>query len=382
MQGIRPLSMMSTSPSTVNVGSRIRYARDLLGMNQEELKVRLGFNDRQTVSDIETGKRSVKTEELLLLSEALDRDVEFFLDPFNVAAEAQYSWRADPHLPGDELDRFEAQASGWIGMLRWLREQQPRGNNPLKFSLRLTAQSSFDQAQRSAEELVERLQLGPIPSERLADCLERELDIPVLFVETGAHLPAGYISGAACELGNLGVILINRRESRTRRSFDLAHELFHTLTWESMRPDRRESNSAEDRQGARRIEQLANAFAAALLMPQVAIDALADPQRLRDVDHLAGLARQLGVTVGALGWRLYNLKRIDGPTRSKLAQCKPVDSEHATPLQFSASFVTMLHGALESGRLSARKAAKTLGMPLSVLVALFASYQLPAPYEL
>lgn len=34
-------------------------------------------------------------------------------DPFNVVAEAQYSWRVSDELPGAELNRFEAKANGW-----------------------------------------------------------------------------------------------------------------------------------------------------------------------------------------------------------------------------------------------------------------------------
>ena len=35
-------------------------------------------------------------------------------------------------------------------------------------------------------------------------------------------------------MAELGVILVNRREPLVRRNFDLAHELFHSLTWESI----------------------------------------------------------------------------------------------------------------------------------------------------
>jgi hypothetical protein len=42
----------------------------------------------------------------------------------------------------------------------------------------------------------------------------------------------------------------------------------------------------------------------------------------------------------------------------------------------------MLHKALENGRLSARKAAKAMGLGLSGLTDLFAQYDLPAPFEL
>jgi hypothetical protein len=42
----------------------------------------------------------------------------------------------------------------------------------------------------------------------------------------------------------------------------------------------------------------------------------------------------------------------------------------------------MLHEALENGRLSARKAAKAMGLGLGGLTELFAQYDLAAPFEL
>lgn len=151
------METLITTPS--HVGARVKFARDALDLNQDQVKVALGFKNRQTVSDIENGKRAVKAEELLKLSDLLDRDVEFFVDPFSVVGEAEYSWRASPELAEAELDRFQEQASAWVGLLRWLREQGPVAHSPLKFSLRLDSSSStFESAQRSAEQLV--LQLG------------------------------------------------------------------------------------------------------------------------------------------------------------------------------------------------------------------------------
>ena len=74
------------------------------------------------------------------------------------------------------------------------------------------------------------------------------------------------------------MILINRNESEARRFFDLAHELFHALTWDAMKADHRESNSVEARTKGKRIEQLANNFAAALLMPLASLANLPDRQ--------------------------------------------------------------------------------------------------------
>jgi Zn-dependent peptidase ImmA (M78 family)/DNA-binding XRE family transcriptional regulator len=376
-----PQHFMDTSPEiTVNVGLRIKYARELLRLTQEQVSARLGFNDRQTLSDIENGKRAVKPDELLRFSDVLDQDLEFFVDPFSVVAEAQYSWRASPSLAQEELDEFEEKASGWVGMLRWLRSQQPTAPRPLGFALRLEIHSTFEAAQRAAEQLVDMLRLGPVPSLRLAECIEQELDIPVLFVDADVGLQRGSISGAACHLPELGVILVNRRESAVRRNFDLAHELFHSLTWERMKPEHRESNSSQERQRTRRVEQLADNFAAALLMPGTSLDALIDPERQRDETHLAEVAGQLRVSVDALGWRLRSLGRIDEQTRMRLSQVRRrSDVAGDVPKLFSERFVRLLHFALSKGRLTARKASKSLSLPLDELAGLFREYGLPDP---
>jgi len=334
------------------------------------------------LSDIENGKRALKPEEMLNLSDLLDRDIEFFIDPFAVAGEAQFNWRVDPGVPEDSLDGFELKAGQWIGLLRWLREQRDSRASVLKRALRLSAQSAYEDAQERAESLVVELDLGVIPAETLIDKVERELDIPVLFVDTVDTADGHSISGATCHLEEMGVILINRNESEARRFFDLAHELFHALTWDAMKPDHRESNSLEDRNKGKRIEQLANSFAAALLMPLASLDRLIDQDRTNDIAHLREVAALLRVAPVTLAWRLYNLKRIDHDTRRNLSQEKQRPSVSGPPKRFSATFVKMLHEALENGRLSARKAAKAVGLGLGGLTELFAQYDFAAPFEL
>lgn len=362
------------------IGYRVKAARESVDWNQEKLASALGFNDRQSVSDIENGKRRLQADELVTLSDVLGRDIEFFLNPFAVAGEAEFSWRASNELPEAPLDAFELQAGQWIGLLRWLREQEHGRVNPLKHSLRLTIESTFEEAIARAEDLVDALELGKIPAERLIECVEQKLDIPVLFVDT-VTTPEGYsISGATCHLQDLGVILINRNENEARRFYDLAHELFHALTWDAMQPEHRESNSFEARGRTKRIEQLANNFAAALLMPRRSLEQIIDQRRINDVDHLASLASELRVSPAALAWRLFNMRWIDESACQALKQEHQRQSAIVTPKRLSVSFVAMLHVAIDKGRLSVRKAAKTLGMTLPQLADLFTEHSLSIPF--
>lgn len=364
------------------IGYRVKAARAAKGWTQDQLTQGLGLNDRQTVSDIENGKRALKPDELLELSDLLERDIEYFIDPFAVAGEAQFSWRAAPEVPEDRLDGFELKVGPWIGLLRWLREQQDSRRSVLKRALRLSAQSSFEDAQQSAESLVVELALGIVPAESLIDRIERELDIPILFIDAVEGEGGGSVSGATCHLDEMGVILVNRHESEARRFYNLAHEVFHALTWDVMKPAHRESNAPDERNKKRRIEQLADNFAAALLMPRASLDQLIEADRQHDVAHLSEVAALLRVAPVALAWRLFNLGRIDDATRRSLSQETQRLSSSGLPRRFSANFVRMLHEALENGRLSARKAAKATGLGLGGLNELFAQYDLAAPFEL
>lgn len=366
------------------IGLRVKAAREAAGYSQDQLADALRINDRQTISDIEKGKRAVKADELFAISDLFSRDTDFFIDPFAVAGEAKFSWRADPAIDDIRLQELEDKAGQWIGLLRWLREMNPAGSSaasPLKTSLRLSAQSSFELAQLRAEQLVVELDLGLAPAERLASAIAQKLDIPVLFVNTITIETGKSVSGAICHMDALSVILINRNEPETRRNDALAHALFHALTWDAMEPARRQSNSLEVRTANSRTQQLADNFAAAMLMPTASIRSLIDPERSEDLAHLVAVASALRVSPSSLGWRLFNLKKIGKPTRDALMETNPQPTSTETPKHFSADFVTLLHEALEKGRISARKAAKIIDGE-SDLRDLFSAYRFAAPFDL
>ncbi len=374
---------MTDVPSTSSIGARVRAAREAKGCTQDELAAHLQLENRQSVSDIETGKRAIKPDELVILSDVLDRELDYFVEPFSVAGEAKFNWRVSPIVPGDALNNFEERSSKLVGLLRWLREQQDSSTSALKKNLRLSLQSTFEAAQARAEQLTVELELGPEPRHTLLDKVERVLDIPVLMVDADVFAD-GSISGATCHLDEMSCILINRRESEARRAYNLAHELFHALTWEAMEPDRRESNTIEDRKsaGRKRVEQLANNFAAALLMPRTSIRQLVNEGNRSDVAHLREVASTLGVSYQALAWRLSNMNLIDDEAFDQLAHSHSLMVPFATPKLYSPNFVRMLHEAIDKGRVSARKVAKTLRLDLEQLGNVFAEHEMTVPFEL
>jgi len=358
----------------VDIGRRIKFYRDSRKLTQAALSKAVGFNDRQTLSDIEAGKRRVAPQELAQIAKILDTEITFFLDPFRLVGEGAFNFRANGATP-KEIDAFEDLAGRWVATYRELRRQAGVVPERLGQKLELTRDSSFEDAEASAEVLRARWNLGDIPAETLQQAIERELKALVLYVDATPRM-----SGAALHLPGLQTILVNRKEAPTRRAFDLAHELFHLLTWDAMTPDRVEPWKTVTTKG-NRIEQLANKFAAALLMPHESVMRRWNRRGNNDLSRwIIATARELRVSAEALQWRMVNLGVMSKDAVIKI-KAAPDDVAGSMPALFSAAFVASIYEAVEAGRLSMRRASSLLGLSLSGFADLCRNYGRQLSYD-
>jgi len=367
---------------TTTIGARIKALREEKRLSQEELSRAFGFKDRQTLSAIETGERRVAADELLRAAEIFGVRLDHFTDPFVLVGEGKFSWRQTDVSRGKLLD-YETDAGRLIAAFRTLGRQVGRKPPLLKRTLGLTSRSSFEEATEAGERFAAELRLGDVPALRLAEVMERDLGILVLMVD-----PVDGVSGAACRLPELDVVLINRREVPGRRHFDLAHELFHILTWAQMPPEHIEEVSPRRRS---RVEQLADNFASAVLMPSAALDRFGDWAGLDDdalVAKLNRVADTLMVTASALRWRLVGMGRLSRARGEAVAEDSlrnnGRDKPAAQPLPplFSKPFVEVVAAALNEGKTSMRRLSSILGLSIDELAELFALHGVEAPYEL
>ena len=363
------------------IGTRIKAIRQARGISQDALARALGFNDRQTVSAIETGVRRVGAEELLLAMDKLAVPLDYFTDPFRLDGEGLFSWR-QMGVQREQLMDYERMAGRWIGGYRVMASQVGRKSRLMRQSLGLTKLSTFEEAMEAGERFVAEFDLGPVPGLRLAEALEERLGILVLMVDAYEG-----ISGAACRLPELDAVLIARGEVAGRRNFDLAHELFHILTWDAMPPEHVED--AVDF-GGNRVEQLANNFAAAVLMPRDSVP-LQDEWMSLDMDALCArlnaTADQLHVTSSALRWRLVALgalsrKRARVIPEGALRNNGRVRPEGSPPAPFSKAFAEVIGAAIEGGHISVRRAAELVGLPIEGLEELFEAHGVEQAIEL
>ena len=359
---------------------RLKAAREKAGLTQAELSSKLGFKDRQTLAAIEAGQRKISAEELLRAVQVLGLDLEYFTDSFRLAGEGRFSWRAHKDASPNLLHAFEEKAGRWIATWRRLGELQGAKPSALQSALALSERSSFEEARAVAESLVEEWRLGDVPATMIEAAI-RKLGTLVLYVDAPPS-----ISGAACQVPGTNAVLINRKEPEGRRHYDLAHELFHLLTWEQMPPEHAETDTPRGTK-AKRIEQLADNFAAALLMPERVLLPRWQARGEQEIHRwLNSTASDFLVTAKALKWRLTNLGWLAKSDLLKINDVKLTANgrpreQQPLPRLFGADFVQRLHIALAKGQL-VRRAAEILDLTIEALADLFREHKLSVPFDL
>lgn len=155
-----------------------------------------------------------------------------------------------------------------------------------------------------------------------------------------------------------------------------------------MPPERLETAEAPKGGRTRRVEQLAENFAAAVLMPE---DLLRERWESRDRsadlhEWLNATAEDLRVSAVAGKWRCHNLgllsraDLLDINDQRLIANGRPSDAA-ALPRQFSERFVSRVAGGIDAGRLSVRRAASLIGCSLAELADLLTDYGIAPSFE-
>lgn len=371
---------MNTETGLAGMGRRVAFAREKAGLKQEELSRKLGFKDRQTLAALEAGERRVTAEELLKLLQVLGLPFEFFTDPFRLVGEGSFSFRANG--PGEAgLEEFEDMAGRWIAFWREQGKKQGQVGGALRLQLDLTAQATYEDAQTAAADVAAQLSLGDIPAESLPKAIEDRLGVLVLYVD----MPPG-VSGAACQLPGSNTILINRQEPEGRRNFDLAHELFHVLSWHALPPKRVDRGDKNTGYKDKHIERLADCFASALLMPADKVRQVWNNSQERGVatvDAIRFIAERYRVSGVAVKWRLVALGLLSKPDLVDFDDQQLVLEGGNPPALFSRTFVERAGRAIERGDVSVMRLWKLLGLTgMGGLENLFRDHGLPVPFDM
>ena len=279
------------------LGERLKKVRESLGLTLNEVSDKIGFNNYQTLSSIEDGSREVKAHELAALAKVYLKDINYFLDEDKLVEEkVLIYWREA--ISDDKIKNLKEQE--FLQYCRNYYELEKKAGIDHKSSLPPFEMdpNAFDY--KKCEELAVAcsgvMQLGSRPACSLEKILEEKYNVKIIYLDLGLN------GSAACSKGYYGsAILINSSDAVWRRNYDLAHELFHLITWDMFK----DPSSI--------VEKWANCFASTLLLPAEEITSEIKKRsvndQISDLD-LISVAREFLISTEALIWRLVGLRFI------------------------------------------------------------------------
>ena len=272
-------------------------------MQSQELAARIGI-DPSAMSNIESGKRSVKASELVAIAAALSVSPLALLDEDSLPARMHLAARADgeQHSIGG---RANSRLLALTELHAVLNDAGLTTTSDLADVPRLDHWSWKAVAQELAVWATKELRVDAVDIKRfarLADAIQTRFRVDVLVEE----YPGDPLSGAAITDREFPLIFVNSQHPTPRSLFTLAHELGHLLLSHdgALVVDDNLAGTTQD-------ERQANAFAAAFLMPEEKVDEYVDSYGL-GAESLARMICNFGVSFESLVFRLHNLREISG----------------------------------------------------------------------
>lgn len=344
----------------MNVSERLREVRLGLKLTLEAVSQQTNVGV-STLSEFENGRREPRLGQLKQLAAAYHRPISYFLDE-SLPVEAVVLWRDRP--PSPTAEQVEARLSELAEQYHTLEVlcEEP---SPIDLPRVEGEVGTFGYAEagRLAHRVRNELGLGDRPGQSLLRVVEEVCHVKVF------HLDFEPSGTAACTKSERygATVLLNARNVSWRRTFDLAHELFHLLTWRIFHEQATSPAGPSPSE-----EKLATCFARNLLMPEEvlrgAVDARRNGAKGLGFDGLFEVAREFDVSVEAVLWQMafvYQIPadrikayqdRIGGRIRSwERIDC---DQPPERPLRFQA----LARQALRMGRVSAGRYAELVGI--------------------
>jgi len=335
---------------------RIATARSASGFSLTEAAEKLGFNNYQVLSAIEKGVRNITAGELIEIARLYSRSLDYFFEP-TVTPEPTPLWRKIETRDVTKEQRlfllFLEKYSNLENLLglqrRWTGIRSSYDHEDFK-------NDGFKVADKLGVDIHKKLDLGSRPASNLLNVLENRLRFKIL------HLPLKEgVSAASVVDDALGVgIVININDAPWRRNYDLAHELFHIVTWNVF-------SLKEIGDGTKKTkpEKYADAFASSLLLPAghliEALKEISTNNEIKKVDIIE-LAKDFGVSTEAILWRFVNLKKLkkervrkilDDPNFRDLDRAMRLSLyEEYKPSRFPARYVSLVCRCLMEGKIS------------------------------
>ena len=341
----------------MDIGPRLKIAREAIGYTLRKASEESDIGE-SSISEFENAKREPKFSQLSKLAEVYKKKIEFFLTDETIV-EQVLLWRDQPNTK-EERKKTEAEFRQLCEQYHNLEILMGEVKEPKLPMPDITEAQKFDydQAELFAKKVQEIFRLGDIPIASLKQILEEIYYVKIFYL----NFSGSAVSTVSQEFGP--AILLNAKNKQWRRSYDLAHELFHLLTWHIFRSARKIESECEDK--------LANAFASRLLMPEEPIKdrlktSVNDKGQIR-LDQLDNIAREFDVSLVALIYRIatiFKFRKEDTERYRNVAEryvqfLRPRPSYE--PNKLPERYCDLAQRALVEGKLSLMQFAKYMGI--------------------
>ncbi len=273
------------------VGERLKRARKMAGMSQQELGEVVGVS-RMSISKYERNEMDPSSKVLIALARALDVKVEYLLRPVSVQLSAP-AFRKRTRLPKKREDAIVEHVRDWMD--RYLAIEDLLGER-LSFSLPDIDRriSSVAEAERVAMGLRHAWDLGYDAIGNLTEILEHR-GIKVGIVDGHNDFDALTLWAG----NDIPVIVVKEGIPGDRQRLNLAHELGHLLL------------EMPDEWDHKQEEAAAYRFAGALLMPAEDANRVFGGQRAKvDLNELYLFKHAYGMSMQAIVRRAKDLGLI------------------------------------------------------------------------
>ena len=290
--------------SVVDIGKRLRLAREQAGLTQVQVAGEIGMA-RTTLVAIEGGKRQVRVEELRRLARSYGESVNALVRPEPVPIDLLPRFRkvnggsdSAANQAAEVLSnlvRAEVELEHLLGVGRVRSYPPERPITPGDVSV---------QAESDADDVRHRLGIGSAPIRDVVSLLEIDLGLRVYIRPIDSSVSGAFVYDDAVG----ACVLLNAKHPRERRAFTAAHELGHFVS------NRQTTEVTFDGQRQSREERYADAFARAFLTPARTV-----MERFTELTRGAGsltrrhvilMAHIFGVSREALVRRLEELGQV------------------------------------------------------------------------
>lgn len=311
-------------------GARLKSARTYRGKTISQIADETGVS-KQAISQFENNKITPGFETLMKLTYSLKFPKEYFYEEDDICIEIGNTYfRSQASMTKKEESSYSEKLSIFAKLYTFIEGyiNFPQINMP-----KLDDSIDMENIELIADKLREHWGLGDKPIVNLVNIMEKNGFRITSFNTESSKVDAFTQMQKINGENKYFIALGNDKNSAVRRHFDLAHELGHIILHEWV-----EDTSAISREEYKKIENQANEFAGAFLLPRRSF--LNDLIYPNNLDFYIELKQKWRVSIGAMLIRAYKLKAITynqyqymvkQASKKGWRTCEPLDEKIPVP---------------------------------------------------